>query len=893
MSRFRRLAGMPPRPLAVRREVDEELALHLELRAQELVAEGWDPAQARMEAERLFGDLAAHRDTCVTVDQERMLAMQRQDRFDALRQDVSFAFRAFRRRPVVTAMATAVLALGIGAAVAVFSLANAVLLQPLPYAGPDRLVSLRSRDDQGSFSVSEAERLRYREETGVFTGVATWAFGNATLTQPSRNAEQLRAGFVEADLFPVAGLELTLGRGFTAEEDRLNGAPAVVLSYLFWRERFGGDSAALGQTLTLGGTPRTIVGVMAPAVRLPDDFVEPSVQLYLPLALSPTPDPRNLHYLGAVARLAPGTTPEALDARLALVSRELAAEIATLPRRFRIEARPVADVILGQYRPAMVMLAVAVGLLLLLACANIAGLLLAVAESRQREFALRTALGAAGGRLARQVVTESALLGLAGGAAGLGLGVAALRALLATSPPGLPRAGDVRVDGLVVAASLAATLFTVLVCGLIPALRVRRRHPEAALRGGGRGTADRQRHRARRVLVLAEVALAVTIAVGAGLVVRSWLALLATDPGFPMEGRLTLQVVLPGQLYPAREDRWRFYASALDALRALPGVRAAGAVSALPLGDRSGDWGFDIAGRPPVPQGERKPFADLFMVTHGYFEAMGVPLRQGRSLEPSDDASGLPVIVINESVARRYWPDGNALGARIRLSTNIDSLWRTVVGIVGDVRSRGLDQPPNQEFYFPYAQFPGTTNANARATMSVVLRAAAQPAALAGPSRAALRALDPSVPVARVQTMDQVLDTTLSVRRFQLALLGFFALSGLVLAALGVYGVVAFLVQQRTREFGVRMALGATRGGILRMVLRDCGRLGLAGAAIGLAAALVASRWLRGLLYQVGPADPVVLVGVPLLVLGVVLASALVPARRAAGTSPGETLRAE
>jgi predicted permease len=595
-----------------------------------------------------------------------------------------------------------------------------------------------------------------------------------------------------------------------------------------------------------------------------------------------------------MARLRPGVTLEAANARLAVVAHELVETVPPLPDDYTVRVAPVTEQVLGGFRPAVLMLLWAVGLLLLLACANVAGLLLAHAESRRREFAVRAALGAAPRRLARQVLTESLLLGGAGGVVGTLLAAGALRGLMAMSPPGLPRIDEVSLNPVVLGFALLTSLVTALLFGLVPAFQARRRNAQEAMRSGGRGqTAGPERHLVRRGLVFAEIALAVTLAAGAGLVVRTWLNVVRTDPGFAARGQLTFQLSVTDSSYTGREPRWQFYSAVVSELAAIPGVRAAGGVSALPLAQEAGDWGFDIEGQPPEREGDRGFFADRIIVTPGYFEAMRVPLLEGRLLTAEDDALHEPVILLNRTVAQRYWPQGNALGARIRLSSNVDTVWRRVVGIVGDVRSRGLEAEPRQEFYFPHAQYPTSPRENAMATLSLVVDAPGASLGLVSAVRAAVARIHPGVPVAQVRTMDQVLETTLSVRRLQLLLLSFFAFCGLLLVAVGVYGVVAFLVSERSREFGVRMALGADRPGIVRMVLGEGMRMALLGGAAGLLGAALLGQVLRGVLYGVPPLDPLVLTAVPLLVLVVAAAATLGPALRAAATDPGTTLRAE
>ncbi|MGE0552326.1 MAG: ADOP family duplicated permease [Gemmatimonadales bacterium] len=889
------MSGAPfERPEPSRRDVDDELALHLELRTAELIEEGLSPDEARAEALRLFGDPAS-----------RGAEVHRIDRREAWRRrwrgigadwlgDLRHAGRAVARRPLFAAAAVAILTVGIGANTAVFSLVNAVLLDPLPYAEPDRLLSLSSADAEGTFQVSEQERLRYRSERQIFSGVGTWTFGPATI-QGDGEPERIEAAYLDAATFAVAGLELVAGRPFTEAEDAPGADLVVVVTEGYARRRLGGVPSAVGRELLIGGRPLEVVGVLAGEVRLPGDFAGPPSEVYLPLGLDPaSPDPRNIHYLAALARLAPGVDRAAAVARLGIVARELEQSIAALPDEFRIEAIPVREEVLGPFRTGAVLLLAAVALLLLLACTNIAGLLLAHTEARHQEYAVRAALGAGAGRLARHVLAESTVIAALGGLGGLALGYLALRGLVAASPPSLPRIGAVGMDWRVVLFGMAATGLAATLAGSIPALRLRHRELASVLRSDGRGlTGGRVRHRVRRMLVMGEVALAISIAAGAGLVLMSWRNVTSVSPGFEIGGALTAQLSLPAASYPDRETRWRYYRDLLARLDQASEVEAAGVVSALPLDSPAGDWGFLIEGRPPVPDGERKPFADRYIVSAGYFEAMRVPLLEGRTLSPTDDAEHPPVVLLNRAVADRYWPNGGALGARIRLSTDLDPVWREVVGIVGNVRSRGLEQELRPEFYFPHAQFPASTGGNAVGTMSLVVRSGGDPSALAGTVRAAVRELDPTIPVSRVQTMSSVLESTLSVRRFQALLLGFFAVAGLGLVAIGVYGVIAFLVEERRTEFGLRMALGSNRADVLRLVLADGARLGLPGIALGLLGAVTVGRLLRSTLYGVDALEPWVLVGVAGLVLAVIVGASLTPAIRAARTDPGAALAPE
>ncbi|MGD2116609.1 MAG: ABC transporter permease, partial [Acidobacteriota bacterium] len=678
-----------------------------------------------------------------------------------------------------------------------------------------------------------------------------------------------------------------LGRGFEAEEDRPGAEKVVVLSHGLWRRRFGGAEDVLGRRITLDGEPRTVVGVM------PEGFSSPrrETDAWVPLALEITEDLRGAHFVGVMGRLADGVTLEEARSEMDTIAARLEEEHPDTNTGWGVLVLPMREVMVEDVRPALLVLMATVGIVLLIACANVANLLLARMAAREREVAVRSALGAGRWRLLRQLMTESLLLGLGGGALGLALGVWGTKALVALNADDIPRASAVGVDGTVLGFTLGVALATGLVFGLVPALQASRADLQGSLKEGGRGESGggsaRTAHRARTVLILAEVAAAVVLLVGAGLLLRSLVGLQGISPGFEPAGVMTVQVSLPDSKYPDENDRAAFYRALTERVAALPGVEAAGAGFPLPLGGSNFILDFAVEGR-PAPEPNQSPSSHMRFVTPGYLRSLGIPLLRGRPLTAADREDAPRVAVINRTMARRWWPDGDPIGERITFDdpTDPEAEWVEIVGIVGDVRHTSLAQEPDAETYLSAYQTP-------RPTAVVTARTAGEPRLLAGALQEAVRQIDPDLPVYRVRTLEEVVAGSLADQRFNATLLGLFALLALVLASVGVYGVISYSVTRRTHEMGLRMALGAERREVRRMVVLQGMRVVGLGVVLGLGGALAAARFLEGLLFGVGTTDPVTLVTVPAVLLLVALLATVLPAVRATRVDPVVALRGE
>jgi putative ABC transport system permease protein len=812
-----------------------------------------------------------------------------------VRGDLKIALRGLRRQAGLALTILFTLALGIGATTAVFSVVNAVVLAPLPYADPHRLVRVYSAFPAmklDHFALSPPEFIELTRDLKSFSTVAAWttdAVNVADGTSPVRAEMALTSG----QLLPLMGVPPALGR-FYGDAATLPGAPPVaVLGHGLWTRVFGGDTQIVGRSVRIDGVPTEVVGVMPKGFAFPT----PVTELWLPLTIDPAnPGGRSSHFLSLVGRLGKGASLAQARAELltfmAAQTQDHQGEHHLDGTRHLVFARDLQDDVVGDARGKMLLLLGATGFVLLIACANVAGLLLARAGTRERDVAVQAALGASRSRLVRQLLTESLLIALVGGALGVLVARAALRAILAMDPDSVPRATEVALSAPVLAFALGASALTGLLFGLLPAFAASRPDLVEALKAGGRTTAHRGALGFRRVLVVAEVALAVVLVVGAGLLVRSFGRLLAVDPGFAPDRLLTFELALPQALYAKDADVVGFYGRLEERLRALPGVDSVTLAAGLPPSRPINANDIEFEGKTPTKDG---PIwnVDYWQTAGGrYFETLKIPVREGRGLDERDGASAPPVVVVNEAMARKFWPGESPVGRRVKSLPGKDSPLATVVGVVGDVRQAGLEQPPGTEIYFSVAQ-PALTNGAFR-SMSVVLRSSApDPMALLPSVRAAIGELDGALPLAHVRTMEELMGASLVRTRFLMTLLAAFAGLALVLAAVGIYGLLSHVVAQRTNEIGVRMALGANR----RQILRDVVGYGLGlvgvGVAVGLVGALALSRLMGSLVFGIGATDPLTFVAVAALLLAVSLVACLVPAGRAVRVDPVVALRYE
>ncbi|HEX7050740.1 MAG TPA: ABC transporter permease [Longimicrobiales bacterium] len=872
--RYARLVGRD-----IVREVDEELAFHLECRTAELIARGVAPERAREQALRRFGDVATPRAECIGIGRRRERRMIRAEYLSELRHDVVFTLRALRKRPGFALVAVLTLALGIGANSAIFSVVNGVLLASLPYEAPAELVRIRTAYPNGkAYPLSAPDFASLREEAGVFEDVVAYSPSMLTLTGRGE-PRQVRALAVSDGFFRLLGVAPVVGRAFHVEEHRPGGGGVVILDHGFWQREFAGDPAVLGRTLILGGDPFVIVGV------LPRGFSDPGrSELYVPIVhdetfSATTARARRSEWLGVVARMKPGITPEEADAAVRAVGSRLQQAFPQTNGPLTFSATPLREMLVGQVQTPLLVLLGAVGLVLLIACANVANLLLSRAAARETELAVRAALGAGRRRIIRQLLTESAVLGLLGGVAGLLLAYGGTRALVAARPEGIPRLDEVGIDGVVVAFTFAISLLTAGLFGVVPALQATAGSVVGALREGGRGALGaRSGNRLRGGLIIAEVALAVLLLVGAGLLIRSFLHLTAVDPGFRPAHAMAVRLSLQGRAYAEPDARRNFFNALIERLEALPGVLAVGGADRLPMQRGANMFGLDIEGRPPAPEGEVREIRAV-RVTPGYFEAIGVPLRRGRMITPRDRGDAVPVLLINEATVERWFPGEDPLGQRILLAAPSE-----IVGVVGNVRQVELGREAEPEIYIPYAQRPG-------GALQIVVRTAGDPLELAAAVRREVHALDPNLPVEGFTRLEQVIAGSVARPRFYTTLLGIFAAVALALAAVGIFGVMSYAVAQRRREIGIRLALGARPAEVVGSVVARGLALAGAGIAVGTLAALGLTRVMRSQLYGVSATDPLTFAAMILCLGAAAALASWLPARRAARVDPMVALR--
>jgi putative ABC transport system permease protein len=805
-------------------------------------------------------------------------------------QDVRFGARTLLKNKSVTLVAVAALALGIGANTAIFSVVNGVLLRPLSFPDSGRVTAVLTKDPESgslysAYSFPNFEDVR--DQNKVFERVAAFYMTNEFL-RAGEEPERMRGAYVSADLFPLLGVGPEAGRTFSPEEERNGGGRFIVLSHEFWQRRFGGDAKIVGRELTVGSQPVTVVGVMPRGFKFP--LNADRVDFWMPL-VSSIPEPsraaRGAVYLGVVARLKAGVTLEQAQSDVDGIASRLAEQYPAADTGFNVALVPAQERLVGKIKPALLVLLGAVACVLLIACANVANLLLARATVRRKEIAIRTAIGASRRRVVRQLLTESLLLSALGGATGLLLAMWGLDVLVAASPADLPRAAEIGLDKYVLAFAVCVTTLTGLVFGLAPALQASKTDLGEALKDGSRGGGDAAgRNRLRGLLVVSEVALSLVLLVGAGLLFQSFRRLLDVAPGFEPENVLAADITVSDTKYPENTARSAFYREALERIKALPGVEAAGVVDPLPLGGSFESYTFDIAGRPPFPPGDQ-PSSARRAASPDYFRAMGIPLLRGRAFGEQDKPNAQPVVIINETFARRFFPGQDAVGQSIIPGEGRQGKTREIVGVVGDVRHAGLDAEVTPEYYVPYEQ------ASVERMTVVARTASGNPSDIAGPLRGVIRSMDREQPVYNVRTMTQLLDDSLARRRFNTTLLACFSALALLLASIGIYGVMSYTVAQRTREIGIRIALGARAGDVIRLVLRQGLGLALAGVGAGLLASYFLTKFMSSMLYGVSATDPLVFGAGVLMLLLIVLLACLVPARRATKVDPMVALRYE
>jgi putative ABC transport system permease protein len=856
-------------------ELDSELRTHLEMAAEENVRRGMSAEEARYAARREFGGVEQMKET---YRERRGLPV-----IETFLQDLRFAARMLRKNPGFTAIAILTLALGIGANTAIFSVIDAVLIRALPFPAADRLIWANARFPLGdSAMVSPPDFADYRAQTRSFDQFAAMGFldSSANLIGGDK-PEQVLTNFASWNFFDALGIRPVLGRSFVPDDEQAALPQVAILGHGIWVRRFGSDPAIIGRKISLDGRPVTVVGVLPTDLPL---LSEAEVWSPAPMLNSGMTN-RGFHFMVVVGRLKPGVGIEQARADLDATARQLGSTYPATDKEWSLRVRTLREAKIGSVKPALLMLLCSVGLLLLVACSNVANLLLARATARRREIAVRGALGAGRWRLVRQMLTESMLLALGGGAMGILAAVWGVHGLRILAPADLPRLDQVAVNGPVLAFTAALSVLTGIAFGLAPALQLSRVNIEETLREAGRSTGRIARHRAGNALVIGEVAMSLCLLVCGGLLLRSFWRLAHTDPGFRADRVITAKLNLPDAAYNDVPRRVAFFRQLEDRVTALPGVSAAGAISELPLNGEYGDSFFTVVGRSYPPPPNQFDDADLRKVTPGYLAAMRIPLLSGRWFDDRDSTTAPGVIVVNDAFARRYFPGQDPIGKHLQgVGGNIQI--REIVGVIGTTRHNFLGENPRPEMYLPFAQ-------SGMNRMSLIVRAAGDPSRLAPALQDTVSSIDKDLPLSTVRSMDDIVSASIAEPRFSAQLLGLFAALALVLAGVGLYGLIAYTVTQQTREIGIRMALGAASRDILRMVLTRGLRLTLVGVAIGLAAALGLARLLQGLLFAVNATDPLTFVGVGALLIIVALIACWLPARRAIRVAPMVALRHE
>jgi putative ABC transport system permease protein len=897
-TRWRGRRSNPQQPSTV----DAELDFHVDMQIRRYLDAGLTPEAARERALQRLGDLDRARQACDAITFNMETDMHKAAWWQDLRQDISYAWRVLRRSPMFTATALATLAIGIGANTAIFSVVNAVLLRTVPYPDADRVVMIWNSYGQIGLSraaVAAAEFADYREQQHSFVDVAAMRNQSSTLAGDcsgggSCEPERVFAYVISPQLFSLLNTKPAMGRPFTEADGRMGAEKVILLSDALWRRRFQADPAIVGRTVLVGAIPRLVVGVMPEGIRFPDaplNFLKDPADLWIPYGWEQSrTDGRGNQNLGVIARMKPGVRLADAQRDLDRIADGFRAQFpdryAGAERGWHIVAVTMRDQMVGDVRPALWLLVGAVGLVLLTACANVANLLLARGTARRREIAVRSALGASRARLVRQLFIEAFVLVTGGGLLGIALAVAGVRILVRLDPGTIPRLETARLEPLVLAFAAVLTMCTALLVGLAPAIRQSRADPQSSLGEGSRGGATTPaRRRLRSLLVVGEVAIAVVLLVGAGLLGRSLLAMTRIEPGFDPSGIAVAEVTLPGARYDTAARIDAFHVAFTEKLAALPGVAQSSAVYPLPMSGSGWSGSVEIETQPSLPGGP-PPHAEYAVALPNYFKALQIPLHEGRDFDMRDVPGAEPVAIIDEELARRHWPGESAVGKRIGpFGKPSNNKWTTVIGVVGHVRNAGPKKEGEPQVYLSGLQ-------QAESLLYYVARTPADVGLLPPMMREALRAIDPSLPVTKLTTMPEAMAKVMAPQRFNALMLGVFGAVALTLAAIGLYGVIALLVTQQTREIGIRLALGGRPSHVLSRILREGLVMTAAGIVIGLASAVLLSRAVSGLLFEVRPTDPLTYASIAVLFLGVAAVASYAPARRAMRVDPVEVLRA-
>jgi putative ABC transport system permease protein len=802
----------------------------------------------------------------------------------SLLSDAKYGLRLLWRAPGFSLVAIAALAIGIGANTAIFSVVSTLLLKELPYADADRLAVIWEHNvprDRKNNVVSPGNFIHWREMNQVFQDIGAVGMTFKVTLTGDGEPEELPMQFVSAQFFPIVGVQPAIGRWFTTEEDRPR-SRVVIISDRLWRRRFGADPAILQRTVTLQGLPNTVVGVMPPGF----SFLDKKVDLWVPIGFPAEARTPRGRWISVVGRLKPGVTLDQAQADMKRVAADLTQKFPNFNTGWTANVVGLRAQLTGDVRPALFVLLGAVAFVLLIACANVANLLLARATARQRELAVRAALGAGRTRLVRQLAAESIVLAIAGGAGGLLLAWWALHFLRVVASEQIPvqRLEVVGIDGGVLLFTLAASLLSGLVFGTVPALSAAGAALTDALKEGGRTGSGGRGKRARSTFVVVEIALALVLLVGAGLMVRSFSRLLDVNPGFDPERTVTMRVNLPGSRYDSESRFSQFFDRLFAGIDALPGVRAAGSISFLPLAGLGSATSYTVAGQPPPPRGQ-EPVADVRVINHNYLAAMGIPLLRGRLFNPLDENDAKNRVVVNEALAKAHWPNDDPIGKKVKISWS-DDREDEIIGVVGDVRYTSLDTAARATTYWPYRR-------NVYGTMTIAVRTSGDASQVVNSIVGLVRQQDPLLAVSDIHTMDEVVAESVAQRRLTTLLLGIFAGAALLLAAVGIYGVIAYSVTQRIQEIGIRVALGAQQTDVLRMIVGQAAWLAAGGIALGAAGALLLTRLMSGLLFEIQPTDPLTFAIVALVLGGVAIVASYVPGRRATRVDPVIALRAE